>query len=256
MKQNRSKWLLLALAIVVVVLGFSSIFNDETNETSSAVPERIKDGILSVENLGGTYQLYTSNDLMLFPENTITGYKLYGSSDKVHYYNLMFALGYYVLVETDEGKIGLFVEDKYTAYGWVNYRDFGPYEDFLPGCRGFMYKINGKWGAQKCRYRHTDRNAPSVLVGDSRTVLEPEYDQVIEFYNTLRNNSYAWFGRKGSSWFGVSQDGRRINVSKNLINEILSIPVQDVLSSQPSMVGAQRVGTEEASVVFMGKSSI
>ena len=70
MKQNRSKWLLLALAIVVVVLGFSSIFNDETNETSSAVPERIKDGILSVENLGGTYQLYTSNDLMLFPENT------------------------------------------------------------------------------------------------------------------------------------------------------------------------------------------
>ena len=197
--------------------------------------------------------LFTRDGEPLFELMGIKDFKYYNNNNTYNFYKRRFALGSYILLEMVEGEGAVFIQDGLDAFGWISVCSFGPFEEFVPGCYGYMYKdvISNKWGYQVCHYWEKDRSKPAVLQEDYQ-LLKPEYDQIIEHYNPANVKKSTIFARKGNVWYAFNKQGQAVTYSKTLLDALLSMDPLPKVSEDPRY-SPWRVGKEEASVAFYGK---
>ncbi len=164
------------------------------------------------------------------------------------YFGYIFCLGDYYLFNMESGKVcALFAYQSH-------YYSFGPYDKFFPGSTGFAYKQNGKWGATAFQTVEKQRLYTSI---PKQEIFPAEYDEVIEVVRTKENS--VWFARKGTNWSAaqIDKEGtvQKISVNKQLLNKVLRMPKREKAKGKKAGfsydLAEQRVGTVEASIVFM-----
>jgi len=195
--------------------------------------------------------LFTRKGEPLFDYYDIKSYKYYNNSRNNTYYGRIFSSGVYITVDTDQGKGIIFIQEAANLQ-WIEALSYGPYADIVPGCFGYMYKSRDtqKWGYQVCYYRLVSGNEPAELQ-EEYNLLKPQYDEIIEHYNATDLQNKIIFARQGEQWLAFNREGKQINYPQKLLNIILYLDPLPKLSKDPKYTSA-RIGTEEASVAFVG----
>lgn len=182
-----------------------------------------------------------------------------------YYYGKIFCCGSRYRFGLTDGRIcNLFMPmDKYMP--------FGPYREFMPGCTGYMFKDEtGKWKANLLRIRERTYNRLDVGFDNRPLVPGQGFDEIIEVLQTERYTDFsgmfrtvecAWFLRSGDKWreflveHSTDQEGivQEVPVDQKLLNRALKMRINQRAKSRSSsnIAYPQRVGTKEASVVFL-----
>lgn len=198
------------------------------------------------------------------------GHKVKDRAD--YYYGNIFCRGDYYLLPIADGTV-------YAAFTRsILYDVFGPYKKFFPGCSGYMYQDikTGKWGA--VGYQVMNLNRDRYLTSLSKQDLfAAEYDEIIEVvkrptksYTFVSNQAdkyvkHVWFARKGDKWSSYKvnisiedSEVSPITVDQQLLNRVRSMKIRTKAQGRESqiwvsteLVPNQRIGTKEASVVFL-----
>ena len=152
-----------------------------------------------------------------------------------------------------------------------DYKPFGPYQEFIPGCTGYMFKDDtGKWKANLLRIRTRTYDRLDRAFGNKPLVPDQEFDQIIEvklkekfldLSGIFKKIECAWFLRSGDKWreflveHSTGQEGiiQEVQVDQKLLNRALKMRINQRAKGRSSFDIAypQRVGTEGASVVFL-----
>ena len=172
------------------------------------------------------------------------------------YYGKMFASGNYIKAYTSKGVFALFIDpyDKHVS--------FGGFEDILPACSGLIYRQNGLWNA---KLSSVGAGAPGYSPNNVYWAAKPfveKCEQILEVRQVTspwtsgtspEKAKTTWFAKKGGVWISFNGKGVKLaNVNKALLNKALSLtPKTTVKGERYTVFSGQRVGTEEASVVFL-----
>ena len=165
------------------------------------------------------------------------------------YFGDIFYPGDYFLFELADGNVyALFV---YHA----RYFSFGAYQKFVPGNTGFAYKQNNKWGAKAAQMIAEQTLIETI---SEQEIFPAEYDEIIEVVKS--RTSCVWFARKGNNWVScmIGEDCivRSVAVDTKLLNRVRNMRIQDKAKGRRDgistvLIPGQRIGTQEASVVFL-----
>ncbi len=171
------------------------------------------------------------------------------------YFGNIFNCGTYHRYKTVDGRVcALFIEMQ-------TYFPYGPYNDFVPGCSGYMFKdASGKWGAHAVRVRAKTVTTLHKIIPDADIADNRRFDEVIEVV-LKEDNHFMWFLRDGQNWSAVEIKGKSygdfvitdVPVDRKLLNRVSKMPIDDVARGKTEfdILRPQRVGVEGASVVFL-----
>lgn len=173
------------------------------------------------------------------------------------YYGNIFCRGdYYRFNLSDNRVCALFAINS-------RYYPFGPYKEFVPGCSGYMFKdSSGKWGM--CAFQNREaygrlrNNINKTPLAENR-----HFDKVIEVVKSA--DQYVWLACNDKQWLAIKiniggEDEpnviEEILVDKKLLSRVLNMKVLDKAKGYKRGLSYvinrnQRVGTKEASVVFL-----
>ena len=158
------------------------------------------------------------------------------------YFENIFGIGHLWKFVTADGAMYAVFEENARYAG----KKYGPYQDFFPGCGGYMYKdlSSGKWGANAEQYG--EPYGSRIWTIKPAPVAQPMYDKIIEVVRIYKPN--IWFAYDGNKWIALDETGKEVALNKALLNRVLAMKIQDK-ACKP--LGNQRIGNNEISVVFI-----
>lgn len=203
-------------------------------------------------NDGSSTYLYSRAGEPILKDVNIKDFNYYRNNNAYNFYKRRFALGDYVVADTEDGRYALFVDDCLETFGWISIEKFGPYKDFIPGCSGYMFQDlqSKKWGYHIYKYDRMSVAYPPECV-ENYILLDPEYDQVIEYYNPTSVSSGLIFAYKDGLWSAFDKQGKKVDYPQELLNNILDLDPQPKVRENPRYTPF-RYGIEDASVAFYG----
>ena len=172
------------------------------------------------------------------------------------YCGQIFCCGEYYKFALENGKFGILFLPMSQSL------PLGPYDDFLPGFFGYMFKDNGGWGATFLRIREKTYDRLDMTIEPTSLANGERFDEIIEVVKKKTNS--VWFARKGNSWrsfdvaleYGKLKHIKEIPVDSKLLAKVLKMPVrkQARILTDFDLASNQRVGIKDGdggvSVVF------
>lgn len=173
------------------------------------------------------------------------------------YFGDIFNRGDFYLFEIADGSY-------YALFDNVGHQVYGPVKYFHPGSSGYIYQDvkTEKIGAKA--FQKIDISGGRYLITvDEQVLFNPEYDEIIEVLPSP--GVYVWYARKGQQWSAKQitiYEGdtptkiETVSVNSKLLNRIRNMQIQDKAKGRRDgirtvLIPGQRIGTQEASVVFL-----